>query len=254
MIAISEVAQKAIDTQIEAYPEDWKGGVCAFAYIDKINGNVAGERKIGACHYALCSAGDTHVVVDARNPEVHGQNKDFTLWVSRESPYSHGVMNKDDEKQLLNNAMTIDVEKVGKGGALWLCKASRHFKEDVHVPGFWSQLREQGLDGLQAFIGASILDLTGKFRSGTTHVALYGYGSPKALRDTYERVKKGEKLETFSVSVSLPFTESWGDMTGKMIKKPDGWGGFVQIQAPGDAKEYAAALKEIFEGDPKNVG
>lgn len=252
---ISKVAQDAIEEAVKSYPENWKGGVCAFSYINKISGESNGERQVGPCHYYLINCQDEHVVVDARKPGLHGINKDFTLWVSRESPYSHGVLNKDDEKQLINNAMTIDVEKVGRGGALWLCKASRHFKEDTWVPGFWSQLREQGLDGLQAFIGASILDANGEKRYGTTHVALYGYGSPVNLRKTYDKVKEGKKLETFAVSTSLPFGDKpWGDMKGGVVKKPDGWGGFIQMPCPGDAKNYAAMLKEIFEGDPKNVG
>lgn len=251
---ISKECQEAVDNQIAAYPEGWKGGVCAFAYFNKISGESAGERAVGACHYALINCADEHVIVDAHNKVLHGQNPDFTLWVAKESPYSHGVLNKDNDKQLIENAMVIDVEKVGKGGSLWLCKASRHFKEDVWVPKLWTQLRENGLDGLQAFIGSTILDSAGKAKGGTTHVGLYGYGTPKELRKFYDEVKEGKKLNTFAVSKSGAWGANWGDMKGCKVKKPDGWGGFTQVEEPGSAKTYSELLKEIFEGDPANVG
>ena len=46
---------------------------------------------------------------------------------------------------------------------------------------------------------------------------------------------------------------NWGDLQGKLVKKPDGWGGYIESREVGGVKEYAATLKEIFEGDPKNV-
>jgi hypothetical protein len=149
------------------------------------------------------------------------------------------------------------MEVVGKGGVLWLCKAFRHFEEDTWKIGTWTQLREEGLDGLQAFIGADILDSLGRPATGFTHTGLFTYQEPEKLREIYDKIRTVGKIEDTRAAQGtysyLKPVEQWGSLKSKTIKKPDGWGGFITVHQPCEPKEYAAKLKEIFEGDPKNV-
>jgi hypothetical protein len=254
---VREKLQEILDT----CPKSWRptsNTPSYFGIYDKKKGEPQGKALGGsACHAALSyyCRNECSVVINGHHPGFMGTYPELTLWIARESPYSRAVLNKDNTDEILNRGSLIDVEEVGVGGALWLCKAWRHTIEDSWKPGFWNQLRAEGLDGLQAFIGADILDDGGLPYHGTTHVALFGYCNPTALRGFYEEIKKGEKNPTSQAARQKhePNRFNWGSLAGKKVKMADGWGGFTEVQKPGDAKIYAQALKEIFEGDPNNV-
>lgn len=257
MTEISEKAQEEIQKWVKAYPEEWKGGVCAFVLIDRETGAISDGSSIkhGPCHYGIRCTTPRHIVVNAHKPTSQGAFREFTLWVARESPFAHGVLNKDNDDELFNHASVMDGGLVGKGGVLWLCKAWRHTHEEPWKLERWDMLRSEGLDGLQAFVGMDILNMEGKPHPGTTHCSLFGYEQPEALRKSYDRIKNAKSIDTFD-ACSFLWTRNrayWGSLKTKSKKVPDGWGGFTEVQIPCCAKEYAAALKEIFEGDPKNV-
>jgi hypothetical protein len=194
--------------------------------------------------------------VNAHKAAWQKTHPEFLLWVDQESPFSHGVLNKDNKDELFNHASVIDIEQVGTAGALWICKAERHFTEDTFKLKYWDDLRAQGLDGLQAFIGADILDSTGN-PSWSTHVSLFGYTTPAKLRSIYDEIRKARYLDGGTARrgdyVPHGLEKNWGGLNHKIKKVPDGWGGYIEKEEPTDVKEYAAKLKEIFEGDPKNV-
>jgi hypothetical protein len=258
---ISEKAQKAIQEAVNAYPKAWNYHVCAFVILNRKTGENVGGTKTGTvCHADVTyRAADEAIVVNGHKAAWSTKNNiDYLRWCVLEAPFTHGILNRDNEKQLLGQASVIDTAIVGKGGALWLCKALRHFMEDTHKPKVWSKLRDQGLTGLQAFIGCDILTEEGGPSFGNTHVSLFSYSDPSKLREFYDELMKIEKNDTNNANrggyAYGKKMENWGSLAGKVEKKPDGWGGFTEVKRPCDVKEYAAKLKEIFEGDPKNVG
>lgn len=252
---ISPEAKEAIQQRVLSYPDNWVCHICAFDMIDRISGKSLCAYNIrgGACHGSLTRT-EPYICVNAHKPTF---DKDLTLWVARESPFAPGVLNAHSEDELLNHAMVIDSDVVGHGGALWLCKVIRCNTEDDWKIVTWKKLQEHGLDGLQAFIGASILGPQGFPLETQTHCGLYTYVNPELLRQWYDEIRTMKRNDTIDAqrnkwqSGGWP---NWGSLAGKKVKKPDGWGGFTEVTEPCDVKDYASKLKEIFEGDPKNVG
>lgn len=259
--ALPEATQKAVEEAVASYPAAWRSCVCAFSLIKRATGDNIdryGEKNGAVCHAGVGRLTEPTIVVNAHKRRWADKSQDFLLWVARESPFSHGILNRDNDKEILGKASVIDTELVGKGGALWLCKALRHFEEDVWKLDTWTKLREGGLNGLQAFIGSDILSKEGKPAGGNTHVSLYCYSSPKELRKFYDEVLKMGKNTTNNANrggydYGANKEINWGSLAGKKERKPDGWGGFTEIDMPCPPEEYIAKLKEIFEGDPKNV-
>lgn len=255
---ISQEAAKAVEKAVASYPNHWRRGISAFYMIDRKTGANSGPSAGDVCHadlsYGERGRNKNVIVVNGHKSDWKDLNSDFLLWVTQGSPFSHGVLNRDQKKELLDHASVMDTEIIGTGGALWLCKALRHFVEDTWKPEIWSKLRNEGLDGLQAFIGSDILTAEGRPYNACTHVSLFGYASPAHLRATYDKVRELKRIDGGQAACLGNFNaKEWGSLAGKMVKKPDGWGGFVEVRRPGEAKDYAQLLKEIFEGDPNNV-
>jgi hypothetical protein len=263
--AIDEKTQKVIDQTVEKYPRGWTYGVCAFGVFERKGGrHQGGGIKGDACHNDINYMQGGELVVNAHKQRwTKDFDPEFVKWIMRESPYSHGVLNRSDDKQILGQCAVIDSELVGVGGTLWLCKATRHLVEDLWKHKTWTKLRECGLTGLQAFIGADILREDGHPNPGGSHCSLFGYDMPDKLRKTYDDLMnlKGGKCKgkiAFTRGMApknyaKPWEGTWGGLKGKMVRMPDGWGGFTEVCRPCEVKDYAAQLKEIFEGDPKNV-
>jgi hypothetical protein len=264
---LPDKVQKVVKDSVASYPAKWGStGVCAFQMFDRNSGKGLGGRSSGGeCHASLsysrgvAEGAENCILVNAHKDSWHKTNREFLRWILCESPFSHGVIN-DDEEEMLKRASVIDVEEVGVGGALWLCKASRHFTEDTWKPDIWDKLRTEGLNGLQAFIGSDILQASGQPSYGNTHVSLFSYMPPTNLRKIYDEVRGLKKIEDskanrggYGGSYSYAANRTWGSLAGKSVKKPDGWGGYVEVLQPCEAKVYAGLLREIFEGDPKNV-
>lgn len=262
---LPEATRTKVKETIYKYPQAWKVGICAFQMFNRDTGANVGRNSMSgdACHASISYGGRTDfVVVNAHKAEWQHKNKEFLLWVTQESPLAYGVLNRDNEDEILNHASVMDSTLVGSAGVLWLCKALRHFQEEHHKLPFWTKLREGGLDGLQAFVGADILQHNGKPQYNLAHTSLFHYTSPQGLREMYDKIKKGEKMTGSQAQLSKSAAgykayegvcKSWGGLGIREVKKSDGWGGFIVKEEPCDVKEYVAALKEIFEGDPSNV-
>lgn len=261
MAEIKPEIQDEINKTVKSYPGAWKTGVCAFRMIDPTTGlPPPGYRNPvngDVCHAALSyyHKGGDPIVINAHKPDWYKTNPDFMRWVARESPFARGVLNSDDE--VFNHASVLDCREIGTAGALWLCKAFRHFVEDTWKPATWTKLREAGLDGLQAFVGADILLADGSPSKNNTHVSLFCYRSPCNLRKDYDRIKAGLKLDGGNASSGFHYDgngiKNWGSLAGKKKRKADGWGGYTMVSVPCEPKEYVETLREILEGDPKNV-
>lgn len=262
MTEISDKAREEIQKAVLRYPNHWTSDrhpyFCAFGVINKETGEWRlNPTKGSACHAALHTVAlGPSVVVNAHDPDYQGKHPEFVLWACRESPFAHGVLNKDNEDELLNHASVFDAEEIGRGGCLWLGKALRYCVEDTFRLPFWYKLREQGLDGFQAFVGCSIIDEAGRPLNWTSHNSLFSYGSPESLRENYDEIKNIRRIND-SIAArqgkNVGGLVNWGSLKSKKEKRSDGWGGFTEVEVPCDAKEYASKLREIFEGDPKNV-
>ncbi|HEY6020844.1 MAG TPA: hypothetical protein VIY48_13380 [Candidatus Paceibacterota bacterium] len=230
--------------------------MCAFVSLNR----TSGKQDIGSalngyvCHAPLFSSPDDAIIVNAHQPAWAQQNPDFIRWVARESPFAHGCLDRGED-ELFNHASVLDNKAIGKGGVLWLCKAFRHFEEDTWKPGTWLKLRELGLNGLQAFIGASILSETGQPARVNSHVSLFCYKDPRTVRGFYDEMCSVKKLDGHNVNRGgyNGDRSNWGSLAGKPVRMSDGWGGFTERMKPCEPTEYAAKLREIFEGDPSNV-
>jgi hypothetical protein len=263
MTEISPEAQKKIQEAVNHYPGGWTSGLCAFQLLDRKTGAYLGGRKDhGECHAPLSyprGGTETSICVSAHKAKWHKEHPEFMVWLAEEAPFSHGVLNGDNRDEYLQHAAVIDVEKIGTAGALWQCKAMRHFTEDTFKLKYWDELRSHGLDGLQAFLGADILDSSGG-PGPHTHVCLFSYGPPDQLRKFYDKVKGAKHWKGGQACQDggwYAYGENrikvWGNLKHKIVKQSDGWGGFTEVKKPCDSAEYAAKIKEITEGDPKNV-
>lgn len=264
MAEISKEVRNKIQKEVLAYPKTWTHGICAYkAFLRDSGKNHSIPYRTTTtgdiCHAGVSSLPNECILVNAHKPAWSKKNPEFLRWCARESPFSHGVINRDNEKEIFNHASVIDLQEVNKGGALWLCKAFRHFEENSFILNTWDKLRNEGLDGFQAFIGADILLETGLPAFNNTHVSLFAYDTPSNLRKWYDEIRTARKLANTNVNRGdynygrVNGAKNWGCMQGKARRKSDGWGGFTEILEPGSPKDYAACLKEIFTGDPKNV-
>lgn len=259
---ISKEAWDQVNAAVKEYPDRWHSGVCAFQMFNRESGAYMGGRKAdGECHGALTGARGDYVLVNATKPKWYATQPEFMKWVVNEAPFHHGI--KNDLKEISKHAVVIDLADVGKGGALWTCKALRHYQEEPFKIETWNLLREGGLNGLQAFIGADILMMDGNPHWGNSHCSLFSYAPPDGIRDMYDNIRGLDCIENSQANrggwgcygMSYNTTRvPWGALKQKTVKKADGWGGFTELTVPSDPKEYIAQLKEIFEGDPKNVG
>lgn len=245
---------------ISLYPEKWRSGIACFTFVEKKTAKEPTQVYScgAACHGGLTSRVAGHYVINAHKPNHQGKYPEFTKWVCQASPFSHGVVNKDNEKEILSQGIIIDGDLVGSAGALWLVKALRCTVEDVFRVPVWDKLRAAGLDGLQSFIGCSILDSTGEPQKGKTHCGLFQYDTPDNLYAFYQELLK-EKVRNGTDASRPPGWPSpfsgkvWGSLVYKIIKKSDGWGGFTEVKEPADPTEFVEKLKMIFAGDYKNV-
>lgn len=261
VMPISEKCQEAINAAVQGYPKRWAYGVCAFQVFNKATGEyVHGGTTGDACHNDINYMRKGQVAVNAHAARWADMNTDFMLWIARESPFAHGVLNRDNTDEILHHAGVIDHDLVGKGGVLWVCKAFRHLNEDLWKHKTWTQLREQGLNGLQSFIGADILNENGSPNWCGSHCCLFGYHDAAKLREAYDRMRTIDRIDNgqaFTVGGGYERIRrqdpGWGSLKGITVRKADGWGGFIDTVKAGSVKDYAAMLKEIFEGDPKNV-
>lgn len=255
---MDEKLKKIVQDLVDSYPAAWTHSICAYdAYTkDGAKNFNRGSKNGDVCHAGLNYLQEPSIVVNAHRPDWYKKNPEFAKWVITDCPFSHGVLNRENDREWQNHAAVLDTELIGKGGALWVCKAMRHFVEDTHKPAIWDKLRNEGLDGLQAFIGADIIDMHGNPLLNNTHVSLFRYDTPSNLRKWYDAIRKKDKITSSDANQGgyvYYDGKTWGALGFKIERKKDGWGGFIEKQVPCEAKEFAAKLKEIFEGDPKNV-
>lgn len=256
---MTDEALKKAQELLAEYPDKWRSGVACFNAVNKKTSVEAGKTYCNgaACHGGLTRIVPGHYVINAHKPNNQGKYPEFTKWVCQTSPFSHGIVNKDNEKEILSQGIIIDGDEVGSAGALWLCKALRYTVEDTFRIPVWSTLREAGLDPLQAFIGCSILDSTGAPQQGRTHCGLFRYDTPNNLYSFYQELLKEKKREGAGASRPDDWNywtgKNWGNLGYKIVKKSDGWGGFTEVKEPADPTEFVEKLKMIFAGDYKNV-
>lgn len=268
-----EVQTKVKDLVTKFPCRDWTPTVnfpCSYNVLSRKTGDRSQdgfrEQAFGG---EICHAGirDLHkakekLFISSQHPEFQGKYPEFTKWVNRESPFAHGVLNQDNDDEILNKALVIDGALVDKGGMLWLGKVNRYSIESEFTIPLWMQLREKGLDGLQAFIGASILDSEGNPRKQHCHCSVVRYASPKELYDMYLEWKKS-RLSLNDSNVRRPESigydegfkgKEWGSVKTKEVSRSDGWGGYIKVRVPADPQEYVEKLQMIFKGDYRNVG
>jgi hypothetical protein len=260
MAKLKPEVEEAVAKAVADYPKAWVTGVCAGVLVDKATAQVDERSKHGyVCHAFLNRLGNKTIVVNAHKKNWGKQHPEFIRWIAAEAPFRHALLNRKNEAELFSQASVIDREAAGPGGALWLCKAIRHFEEDTWKLKLWDTFREAGLNGLQAFMGCDILDCNGNPASAT-HVGLFHYSKPTVLREVYDELRTIKKITDNNAAKGKYFEDggkivkSWGMLKSKISRKPDGWGGFTEIKQACEPAEYIASLKEIFEGDPKNVG
>lgn len=235
-----------------------------FGTVDRETGKVRAAISINVCHASVRRYTDDVIMINVHHPGFQGAYPEYTKWLAKEGPFSHGVLNKDNDAQILGKGIAIDVAAVGKGGALWLAKAMRYPIEAKWTPPLWLKLREQGLTGLEAFIGAAILDAEGKPKKQRGHCGVFAYGTPKELFDWYQEFSQ-PNLKNDTNNPSRPEDGSsirsyedrkidcWGSVAFIEEKKSDGWGGYTVVKRPADPKDYCDKLKTIFKGDYKSV-
>jgi hypothetical protein len=250
-----KLPQKVLDA-IKSYPAQWTGGICAYAYVSRDGQHTLYDDN-HACHAGLSILSGNHWVKDdkylnsyvilACSDKYQGKHPEFVKWVCRESPYAYGVLNADNEDEILNHGVVVDSELVGQRGCLWLGKALRYCREDTWRPGLWETFVANGLDGLAAFIGCSMLTEAGR-PSGGTHNSLFVYRTPKEIHDWYKKFSKpAEKADDSDAAQGRMHgaAPSWGELGFKIEKKSDGWGGFTEKRVPADPKNFCEVLDRI---------
>lgn len=242
---VSPAAEKKILAFLESGCVSWKSGNCAYQLFNRETGTTEGYVDGGGCHYYVENARHEGIVVNAMRPSLGETYRDLLLWIARESPYAYAVLNRDNEEEILNKGMVIDLALCGRGGALWLCKATRACVELKYVGDRFNVLLAEGVPPMWALAGAGIFDSRGTPVRYCQHGGLFCYGSPEAL---YKYVKElGPKNTTSIVAFKNrnDIGEIWCTLNGKTERKPDGWGGYIEVAVTSGIGAYAELLKKI---------
>lgn len=256
-VPMSAACATAVQEYVAVASATWASKICAYVIFKKSDGSVASDYRAGnICHASLNYRGsDDRVVVLAQKP-VAG-TEDFVRWVCRASPFSHGVLNKDNDDELLNHAVVVDLGQVGMGGALWLAKALRYNSEDTWRPGVWNKLVEAGLDNLSSFVLCSMLANNGTVNAGGHNslfytmtkaefrVALAEFNKPE-LKNITSKATYPYKYDYYNVAQVEEYW--WSVKAGKPLKKPDGWGGYIEVPQPGSFADLVPVVNEILKG------
>lgn len=196
-----------------------------------------------SCHKRFSTAKVSQEAVDA-----------IILWMARESPFSEFILNKDDEKSLLEGGVIL---LCGPGGltraqSMWVCKVLRYANEGGQSLDVWLTLCKAGVNPLlalfvashsRAIIGATFGHTGVDGHSSVFVTGTYDISAEELLEgkvyhsaeNTYE-VFKNSEVRGFKASGKV--REFF-----KPIQKDDGWGGKVS----GEAASIDTVVSRVLE-------
>lgn len=242
------------------FPDMWIGGGIAAGKLYRNNGNLVTTHNGAACHIWVPNVLEDGFVINCATKHRSALNDEFVQWVCNGTPFSHGVVNRHEES-IITKGQIIDVSAVGRGGALWLCKAIRLCVEENWRLKRWKELKDAGVKPFLAFVLTSSFDSTGKANLTTTHPTLFLLSrDEKCFRKMMDEVLKGDRKEPISQGLIGVFDKSfsrkdwdnvtvgrWLSLDKKTVRVPDGWGGFIEKKVSITSDEF---MKQI---EPFNV-
>lgn len=263
MPEISEKAQKVLDDLLKTAPDKWERRICAGACVNRKTGELSGYGQGASlvgdiCHYWTSGAGDTEIVFNTTKNIESEVQRAFAEWVVQDSPFAHGVLNRDNLDQIYHGGMVIDCSIVGEGGAFWLCKAMRYIYENSYRVDMFGRLIAKGVPPKAAFFVCSSYGTYGgqdKVAISQDHVLVQTNITKELFIKAYRVDKVVEPVRGRETATALgagPLTgcqENWLGFGGTRVERtPDGWGGFTEKKVPANEKEsiinLLAFLKE----------
>jgi hypothetical protein len=175
-------------------------------------------------------------------------NEAFTKWMCEESPWRDYILN-DDWHQVMEGGAIIDTQACGSNNLLTICKLLRTKYEDTFRVPIWYNLVQKGVHPMIALIYSNNTNSNQNAYSHTHNSSLYVPTTPQQMellfQDKIPKCDKGwdcKEVLGGGSSVGLIPTKA---AAPKKIKKPDGWGGYIETTEAGDPSELIETLKKL---------
>jgi hypothetical protein len=164
-------------------------------------------------------------------------------WLARESLVAPFIVNPDLES-IQNGGAIIDATEANSQLGLWICKALRYHSEDTYRPKFWYEMVQRGVSPWMAFLVCSLYTQNRTLQAHRTHNSLFSAPSKanlkKFLKTRQIMAPQGKYGSAGSQATSLIYPDAgfgagdrdeiWPKGDKKMVKKPDGWGGYTMVE------------------------
>lgn len=256
---------------LEEAPGKWGGQIAAGGYIDKDGREIKGRWDTSpnwrgaVCHgfiqddemfrgsmvffntQKVTENNQTGSSTHLRKAGNEEANEAFTRWMCEESPWRHLILN-DDWHQLMTGGAIIDTKAGGSANLLTICKLLRTKYEDTWRVPIWFDLVQKGVHPMIALIYSNNTNQNQSAHYHTHNSSLYVPTTPKMMENLF--VDKMPKTRGWTCSDVIGGGSSTGLIPTKAaepkkIRKPDGWGGYVETTEPGDPNKLIETLKEL---------
>ena len=175
-------------------------------------------------------------------------NEAFTRWMCEESPWRHYILN-DDWHQLMNGGAIIDTQACGSANVLTICKLLRTKYEDTWRVPIWLNLVQKGVHPMIALIYSNNTNYNQSSASHTHNSSLYVPDTKKQMKNLFvDKIPRTDGWHCSAV-IGVGF-QGTGIIPvraaePKKVRKPDGWGGYVETTEAGDPSKLVETLKEL---------
>lgn len=183
----------------------------------------------------------------------------FTKWMCEESPWRDYILN-DDWRQVVHGGAIIDTKACGRNNLLAICKLLRTKYEDTWRVKTWHDLTQKGVHPMVALIVSQCVhnNLQGSNYGGgkyfpyhTHNSCFYAPLNEEQMEALFQDpIPKCDTNWTCAAVLKQsecresPYFNLAGVQT-KKVKVPDGWGGYIMKDEPGNMDDYIESLKEL---------
>ena len=188
--------------------------------------------------------------------------KRFVLWVARDTTLSKYVLNRDDEESLFEGGVILycGPDGLSHAQAMWLCKALRLHIELGGTAKTWADLVDNGVHPMVAFFCCSSFSKKTGRDNYTFNLGWLDHPDVVSRSDVVGMVlghlnkDTSETHNVFSRPKALSFADKRFDLVelrrkwigfSKPVKKPDGWGGFVETVEGLSTDKFIGTIREM---------
>lgn len=246
-------------------PKRYRNGLSSWVSFNS-RGDVSMNCSAGtACHGGYYpSPGGCCIfmtTLEVQQPKLRKENRKFILWMTTESPFSVFVLNKDNEKDLVEHGVIFDSAAAGHKVSYFFAKALRFISEDTFRVKVWYDLTEKGVHPMTAFIACNLVNGSYAISKNTHNTVCCDPFTIEQLKgaltlrfdfDGNKKLKRSSDHNSFDLLWYTPSEGYWngrhGDLFGtpksRQEKVSDGWGGYT-YKTIGGRDEWIKKLKDL---------